>query len=48
MLDGAARIDAMVQEAARLEMPALAVTDHGNTFAFRQGARAVGLARAVE
>ncbi|WP_208379895.1 DNA polymerase III subunit alpha [Microbacterium endophyticum] len=33
MLDGAARIGPMVQEAARLEMPALAVTDHGNTFA---------------
>ena len=33
MLDGAARIGAMVQEAARLEMPAIAVTDHGNTFA---------------
>ncbi|MGN8551721.1 UNVERIFIED_CONTAM: DNA polymerase III subunit alpha [Microbacterium sp. SLM126] len=33
MLDGAARIGPMVQEAARLEMPAIAVTDHGNTFA---------------
>lgn len=33
MLDGAARIGPMVKEAARLEMPALAVTDHGNTFA---------------
>ncbi|WP_082406243.1 DNA polymerase III subunit alpha [Microbacterium sp. No. 7] len=33
MLDGAARIGAMVKEAARLEMPAIAVTDHGNTFA---------------
>ncbi|OJU72520.1 MAG: DNA polymerase III subunit alpha, partial [Microbacterium sp. 70-38] len=33
MLDGAARIAPMVQEAARLEMPAIAVTDHGNTFA---------------
>ncbi|MCR2811448.1 DNA polymerase III subunit alpha [Microbacterium sp. zg.Y1090] len=33
MLDGAARIGAMVQEAVRLEMPAIAVTDHGNTFA---------------
>ncbi|SBS74024.1 DNA polymerase III subunit alpha [uncultured Microbacterium sp.] len=33
MLDGAARIGPMVQEAARLGMPALAVTDHGNTFA---------------
>ncbi|WP_206686607.1 DNA polymerase III subunit alpha [Microbacterium invictum] len=33
MLDGAARIGSMVQEAARLEQPAIAVTDHGNTFA---------------
>ncbi len=33
MLDGAARIGPMVQEAARLQMPAIAVTDHGNTFA---------------
>ncbi|MFG6445987.1 DNA polymerase III subunit alpha [Microbacterium sp. P06] len=33
MLDGAARIAPMVQEAARLDMPAIAVTDHGNTFA---------------
>jgi DNA polymerase-3 subunit alpha len=33
MLDGAARIGPMVQEAAKLGMPAIAVTDHGNTFA---------------
>ncbi|SFI36115.1 DNA polymerase III, alpha subunit [Microbacterium saccharophilum] len=33
MLDGAARIGPMVQEAARQGMPAIAVTDHGNTFA---------------
>jgi DNA polymerase-3 subunit alpha len=33
MLDGAARIGPLVAEAAALEMPALAVTDHGNTFA---------------
>ncbi len=33
MLDGAARIGSMVEEAARLQMPAIAVTDHGNTFA---------------
>ena len=33
MLDGAARLGPMVAEAARLEMPAIAVTDHGNTFA---------------
>jgi DNA polymerase-3 subunit alpha len=46
MLDGAARIDAMVQEAARLEMPAIAVTDHGNTFAafeFYKAAKNVGI-----
>jgi DNA polymerase III subunit alpha len=33
MLDGAARIKPMVDEAVRLGMPAIAVTDHGNTFA---------------
>ncbi|HKT56554.1 MAG TPA: DNA polymerase III subunit alpha [Microbacterium sp.] len=33
MLDGAARIGPLVQEAARQGMPAIAVTDHGNTFA---------------
>ncbi|MDT0184137.1 DNA polymerase III subunit alpha [Microbacterium sp. ARD31] len=33
MLDGAARIGPMIQEAVRLGMPAIAVTDHGNTFA---------------
>ncbi|MPZ96196.1 MAG: DNA polymerase III subunit alpha [Propionibacteriales bacterium] len=32
MLDGAARIDELFAEAARLEMPALAMTDHGNMF----------------
>ena len=32
MLDGAARIGPMVQEAARQGMPAIAVTDHGNLF----------------
>ncbi len=33
MLDGAARVGPLIQEAARQEMPAIAVTDHGNTFA---------------
>ncbi|WAC68293.1 DNA polymerase III subunit alpha [Microbacterium sp. SL75] len=33
MLDGAARIGPMVQEAVKQGMPAIAVTDHGNTFA---------------
>ncbi|WP_292833244.1 DNA polymerase III subunit alpha [Microbacterium sp.] len=46
MLDGAARIGAMVQEAVRLEMPAIAVTDHGNTFAafeFYHAAKKAGI-----
>lgn len=33
MLDGAARVGPLIQEAVRQEMPAIAVTDHGNTFA---------------
>ncbi|MDT0157516.1 DNA polymerase III subunit alpha [Microbacterium sp. ARD32] len=33
MLDGAAKIAAMTQAAADYGMPAIAVTDHGNTFA---------------
>ncbi|MDP9396557.1 MAG: DNA polymerase III subunit alpha [Actinomycetota bacterium] len=32
MLDGAARLKDLFAEAARLEMPALAMTDHGNVF----------------
>jgi DNA polymerase-3 subunit alpha len=32
MLDGAARIGDLVDEVARLEMPAIAMTDHGNVF----------------
>ncbi|MBA3271735.1 MAG: DNA polymerase III subunit alpha [Acidobacteria bacterium] len=32
LLDGACRIDELLDEAARLEMPALAVTEHGNMF----------------
>jgi len=32
MLDGAARLGDLFAEAARLEMPALAMTDHGNVF----------------
>ena len=32
MLDGAARLDDLFKEAARMEMPALAMTDHGNVF----------------
>ena len=32
MLDGAARLDDLFSEAARMGMPALAMTDHGNTY----------------
>ena len=32
MLDGAARVGELVREAARQEMPAIAITDHGNVF----------------
>ncbi len=32
MLDGAARVGQLFDETARLEMPALAITDHGNMF----------------
>ncbi|MDF2044792.1 DNA polymerase III subunit alpha [Microbacterium sp. Kw_RZR3] len=46
MLDGAARIGPMVQEAVKQGMPAIAVTDHGNTFAafeFYKTARDAGI-----
>ena len=32
MLDGAARVEELVKEVARQEMPAIAITDHGNVF----------------
>ncbi|HZA15684.1 MAG TPA: PHP domain-containing protein, partial [Pseudonocardiaceae bacterium] len=32
MLDGAARLDDLFAECARMGMPALAMTDHGNVF----------------
>jgi DNA polymerase-3 subunit alpha len=32
LLDGASKIEEMVDQAVRLEMPALAITDHGNLF----------------
>ena len=32
MLDGAARLGALAERAAELEMPAVAMTDHGNVF----------------
>ncbi|MFT4157797.1 MAG: DNA polymerase III subunit alpha [Microbacterium sp.] len=46
MLDGAAKIGAMTQAAAEYGMPAIAVTDHGNTFAafeFYKAANASGV-----
>ena len=32
MLDGAAKLKPLFEEAARLGMPAVAMTDHGNMF----------------
>ena len=32
MLDGAARVDDLVQTAKGMDMPAIAITDHGNMF----------------
>ncbi len=46
MLDGAARVGELLDEAVRLEMPALAVTDHGNMFGafdFYRQAKARGI-----
>ena len=46
LLDGACRIDELLDEAVKLEMPALAVTEHGNMFssiAFHDHARERGL-----
>jgi DNA polymerase-3 subunit alpha len=46
LLDGACRIDELLDEAARLKMPALAVTEHGNMFSsvvFHDHARARGI-----
>ena len=46
MLDGAAKLPALMAETARLEMPALAMTDHGNVFGaydFYKQARAAGI-----
>ncbi|MPZ60673.1 MAG: DNA polymerase III subunit alpha [Propionibacteriales bacterium] len=40
MLDGAARIKELFEEAARLEMPAVAMTDHGNMFGAHEFYRA--------
>src|SRR5262245_24639058 len=46
LLDGACRIDELVEQAARLNMPALAVTEHGNMFSsilFYDAARKKGV-----
>ena len=46
LLDGACRIDELLDEAIRLQMPALGVTEHGNMFSsviFHDRARARGL-----
>jgi L-lactate dehydrogenase complex protein LldF len=46
MLDGAAKIGAMTQAASEYGMPAIAVTDHGNTFAafeFYRAAQGAGV-----
>ena len=46
MLDGAARVKDLFAEAARMEMPALAMTDHGNVFGaydFWKQAKAAGV-----
>jgi DNA polymerase-3 subunit alpha len=46
MLDGAARVADLVAEVARQEMPAIAMTDHGNVFGafdFYKQAKAVGV-----
>jgi DNA polymerase-3 subunit alpha len=46
MLDGAARVGDLFAEAARMNMPALAVTDHGNVFGayeFWKKGRAAGV-----
>ncbi len=46
MLDGAARVEELVKEVARQEMPAIAITDHGNVFGayeFNKQAKKVGV-----
>jgi DNA polymerase-3 subunit alpha len=46
MLDGAARLKELFAEAQRMEMPALAMTDHGNVFGaydFYKQAKAAGI-----
>ncbi|HZR25877.1 MAG TPA: DNA polymerase III subunit alpha [Vicinamibacterales bacterium] len=46
LLDGACRIDELLDQAAKLQMPAIAVTEHGNLFSsvmFHDHARAKGV-----
>ena len=46
MLDGAARVGDLVAEVARQQMPAIAMTDHGNVFGafdFYKQATSVGI-----
>jgi len=46
LLDGACRLDRLIERARRLEMPALALTDHGNLFGaveFYDAAKAAGI-----
>src|SRR4030095_6658602 len=46
LLDGACRIDELLDQAVKLKMPAIAVTEHGNLFSsviFHDHARARGL-----
>jgi len=46
MLDGAARVEELVKEVARQEMPAIEITDHGNVFGafeFNKQARKAGV-----
>ncbi|HHV80691.1 MAG: DNA polymerase III subunit alpha [Dictyoglomi bacterium] len=46
LLDGACRIDDLMEEAVRLEMPACAITDHGNMYGvikFYKKARSKGI-----
>ena len=46
LLDGAGKINKMVERAAELKMPALAITDHGNMFGvleFYKAAKKTGI-----
>jgi DNA polymerase-3 subunit alpha len=46
MLDGAARVDELVAQVAKKEMPAIAITDHGNVFGaydFNKKAKKAGI-----